>query len=159
MDKKPKRNRSKNPNLIPGYNSRIRQEYIDMDYLDKLNDEELAWLNKFMGEYNNGSVILDEGRQLDQSKNLHQNPKHKKELFDKNNAQNRDMFGLVKSKVANTKLLNFENSINIVEEHLHGTDNPMSMENAYIDYIDHLEVVKMLEEYDNAMLSFKEDAV
>lgn len=153
---KSKRSRAKNPNLNPKLNSRVRQEYLDYDYLDKLNEEELAWLNKFTGEYNNGSVVLDENKQLDPANNLHQDPAHKKQLFDKNNFQNRDMFGLVNGKVGPTKLLNYEDAHNVVEEYFQGAVDPRNLENAYINFIDNLQVNEMIEEYDNAMLSFKE---
>lgn len=159
MDKKKKTRRSKikYPNLIAKYNSRVRQEFLDVEeYLHLLNEEELNWLNKFIGEYNNGSVVLDENNELDRTQNIHQNPENKKELFDKNNRQNRDMYGNVKAKVANTKLLNYEDNIGLVEQETQSVENPRRLEDAFIDYIESQQIAFMMEEYDNAMLSFKE---
>ena len=40
----------KNPNLNKKYNTKIRQLYMDQDYLEKLNPKELAWYDKFLKE-------------------------------------------------------------------------------------------------------------
>lgn len=149
--KKP-RNKIKNPNLIKKYNSRVRQEYIDMDYLDQLSEEDLAWMNQFMGEYNNASFNNDE-TDLDQS------IEGKKASYDRNNARNRCLFGQVKSKVANTNLLNYENVVNMVEEEMARDINPANVENAYIDFLDSKQVDAMLAEYDAAMALFNENEI
>ncbi len=150
MKNKSKRSRVKNANLVPSYNARVRQEYIDFDYIDKLNEEEKAWLNKFMGEYNNGGYNANSPE-----KNIHP-PEYKKELYDKNNHQNNDLYGNIKAKVANTKLLNYDDVLNVVEEHLHGFENPLNIENAYVDYIEYTELKDMLAEYNLAMLTYQE---
>lgn len=146
--KKP-RNKVTNPNLIKKYNSRVRQEYIDMDYLEQLNEAELEWMNKFMGEYNNASFNND-GTDIDQS------AEGKKSAYDRNNARNRCLYGQIKAKVANTKLLNYENVINVVEEEMSRDINPSNMENAYIDFLDNQRIKLMLKEYDEAMAQFND---
>jgi hypothetical protein len=58
---------------------------VDYDYRDQLSDEEKDWLDKFTDEYYcNGHTKKD---------SLHEES-HKKELFDKTNAENRDLFGV-----------------------------------------------------------------
>lgn len=150
-NKKPtKRSRVKNASLVPKYNSRVRQEFGDYDYLDKLNDEEKSWLAKFTAEYLNAEVSKDD-------KNLlHDYEDHRKGIYNANNARNRDMYGLVKAKVAETKLLNYEDSARIVEEELSRGVNAANMENAYIDFIDQAQVAAIMKEYREAMLKFTE---
>lgn len=139
--KKPKKVKSprdsvKNAALVKKFNSRVRQEYIDQDYLDQLNPEELAWLNKFMSEYNNASFNND-------STDLDQSPEGRKEAYDRNNARNRCMFGLTKGKVANTKLIEYGSEI---EDELAQDINPARLEDAYVDFIDQ-EEMKELEKF------------
>lgn len=85
MEKKTKRAKVKYSALDPTVNLKTRYELIsDYDYLDQLNEEEKAWLNKFTKEYVNAD--LDSKRR---SKNLHKTDKLKKDCYDRNNARNR----------------------------------------------------------------------
>lgn len=85
MEKKTKRAKVKYSALDPTVNLKTRYELIsDYDYLDQLNDQELAWLNKFTKEYVNAD--LDSKRK---SKNFHKTDKLKKDCYDRNNARNR----------------------------------------------------------------------
>lgn len=59
---------------------------LDYDYLDKLSDDELAWLNKFTEEYVHASLDTERPR-----KNLHRTKGLRKECYDRNNARNRDV--------------------------------------------------------------------
>jgi hypothetical protein len=154
---KTKRSQQKYPALNPRVNARVRQDEIDYDYIDKLSPEEKAWLNKFTEEYTNASLILDDDKNIIPEKNLHQTAEHKKQIYDRNNARNRDQYGIIKSKVANTHLFNIERVMNVVEQKLVEGVNPANIENAYVDYLTGLEVDKFLVEYDSAMLSFRED--
>lgn len=133
---KKKRDQVPHPNLVKRVNSRVRQEFIDFDYLSKLNKDELDWLNKFMGEYNNSSIILDENNELDPTKNLHQKPEHKKELYDANNHRNVDLWGNQVNKVGVTKVLSFEDSKSLVENELYKKNASLSVEDALIEVID-----------------------
>lgn len=92
MAKKTRRSKVKYASLIKRYNSKIRQEYLDQDYLDQLNEEELEWLNDFMSEYNNASV----GKQKDKGKNnrFHKSKDTVKECTDRNNSRNRCLYGI-----------------------------------------------------------------
>ena len=59
---------------------------MDYDYLNKLSEKELEYLNKFTEEYVNASVNTKNPK-----KNLHKSKRLIKDCFDRNNARNRDV--------------------------------------------------------------------
>lgn len=148
-DGKSRRSKIKTPSLVKKYNSRVKQEYIDFDYLDKLNKEELQWLNKFADEYINASFSKDE-------ENIDETAEGRKASYDRNNARNRCLYGRIKNKVGNTKVINYDNAINLVEETLSKGINPSNMENAYVDYLETQEITEFIKDYLSFMKSFKE---
>lgn len=79
--KKNRRNQAKFPALEKKYNLLSRQELIDFDYIDKLNDKEKEWLNKFVEEEVNAS--------FKHSKPLNRTKKQRQACYTKNNARNR----------------------------------------------------------------------
>lgn len=83
---KKKRDRVKYRNLDKSVNLKIRHELIDYDYLDKLSDKELEWLDKFTGEWAGAALDTEHPR-----RNLHKNKKLRKDCYDRNNARNRDV--------------------------------------------------------------------
>lgn len=88
-----KRNkRPKFANLDPNYNLRSRWEQTAdvAEYANKLDYESKTWLNKFMGEYVNGSFEKKNENNIQKTKKL------KKDCYDRNNARNRDI--LTKAK-------------------------------------------------------------
>lgn len=89
--RKNRRQLTKNAALKPKYNLKVRQEVIDYDYLDKLNPEEAAWLNKFTEEYVGANLDLDKPRS-----NLHKSKRMRKDCTDRNNSRNRCQYGLNK---------------------------------------------------------------
>lgn len=102
-DMKKKQNKEKTqrektdfPNLNARVNIKRRAELLDYDYLDKLNDEELAFLDKFNKEYIIASLAENN------EDNLHNTPELKKDCYDRNNARNRDI--LTKEKAKNSLL-------------------------------------------------------
>jgi hypothetical protein len=101
MKKKNKRTRQKYPNLNPQYNLKTRQELIDYDYIDKLNDAEKAFLDKFTAEYTNASFEKEDpfkkGKRR-KLKNLHKTKKLRKKAYDANNARNRDILTRAKAQ-------------------------------------------------------------
>jgi hypothetical protein len=152
--KKPRRNKVKNAALKKQYTPRVRQEYLDYDYLDQLNEEELAWLNKFTEEHLNASFNHDET-------DIQSYEKYGKDSNDRNNARNRDLYGALKNKdnkFQNKKLLNYDNIIADVENELSKGINPASVEEAYIDYLESKEIVDMIEEYDQFMAQWPRHA-
>lgn len=82
---KNRRNSTTHPNLDKTYNLKSRTKLYDQDYLHKLNDKELAWLNRFNAEY------INAGRELQENKPLHRTKALKKDCYDRNNARNRDI--------------------------------------------------------------------
>lgn len=67
---------------------------MDYDYLNKLSEEELKWLNKFTEEYVNASFDTNKPRN-----NLHRTKAFRKDCYDRNNARNRDV--LTRQKAQN----------------------------------------------------------
>jgi len=110
--------KKKNPNnrrqnvphasLQKRYNTRIRQEYIDQDYVEKLDDTvknctfpdgtpctEMEYLSQFMKEWNNAGVK----KQSEAKDNkFHRTAAEAKECTDRNNARNRDQLSIEKAK-------------------------------------------------------------
>ena len=109
-----KRQNVKHASLKKRFNSRIRQEYIDMDYIDELDDTikrnklpdgtmvtDLEWAAIFMSEWNNASVsgIKDKTNKTAKKKNkLHRTASEAKECTDRNNARNRDIYSIAKAQ-------------------------------------------------------------
>jgi len=65
--------------------NKAAQQYMDVDYVNKLNDEEKQWLSQFNNEYF-GNTLNKDWR-----KNLHMKDS-KKAIYDQTNARNRDMY-------------------------------------------------------------------
>ncbi len=140
--KKPRRNQVKNPALKKKYNSRILQEYIDYDYLDQLDESQLEWLNKFTEEYHKASYKHDGTDLHDYNEVIGETYKgeiltYGKDSNDRNNFQNRDMYGILKNKADrnnNKKLLNYDDITSEIE---HPTGhNPSEIEDAYINFLE-----------------------
>lgn len=95
-DKKSKKRRSKikNASLVKKYNSKLRQEYLDYDYLEQLSEEELEFLNDFTSEWLNASVPSQKNAR---KARFHKTKKLVKDCTDRNNARNRCMYGLAKA--------------------------------------------------------------
>lgn len=72
------------PGLNPKLFAKIKQQYFDIDYIDKLNDEEKAWLSKFMWEYLGANLS---GKDL-----LHTTDEQKKDCYSRNNSRQRDLY-------------------------------------------------------------------
>ena len=113
MPKKPKkpgsrRSKIKHASLVPRFNSRIRQEYVDIDYIDELDDTEknielpngemvteLEYMSRFMDEWNNAGV----GPQSDPERNaFHRTKEDVKSCTDRNNKRNNDLQGQMKAQ-------------------------------------------------------------
>jgi hypothetical protein len=148
---KSRRDKAKHPNLQARYSPRIRSEYIDYDYLDKLDEEALAYLNKFTGEFHGASFAHDET-------DIQSYQKYGKDCNDRNNSANRDTYGKLRSRTNNfkAKLVGYDNMLSDIENKLSSEINPANMENAYVDFIESKQLQAMIEEYDQAMLNFSE---
>jgi hypothetical protein len=158
-----KRSKNKYPNLQKNLNLKRRQELIDFDYIDELNEEEKEWLNKFMGEYMGASFPRQVVKKKDGTvyKRYSPNNLHKREdrldIYDRNNARNRDIY----SKKLSSGGLNFleESTLdNIREKDLSADIN--SFEDAIIErdlFLKDLEIYKIeIEEYLNSIKNPKD---
>lgn len=136
MPKKKTKKRSKlqYPSLNPRVNSRVRQEYMDYDYVDQLDDEAKQFLEDFNKEHYQANV----GRQKDEGKDnrFTKGKAAVKEAQDNNNKRNSDLYGQIRNKVGRTKLLNYDDVLNIVEDELSREVNPEYIEDAMIEFLD-----------------------
>lgn len=84
------REKTKYPGLKPHLNLKTRADWLDMDYLDKLNDKEKAWLNAFVEEEINAKFNHT-------GKKLNKNKRDKRRIYSANNARNRCVFTKAKA--------------------------------------------------------------
>lgn len=149
---KKRRDRDQHPALLKKNIPRVRQEYLDYDYLDQLNEKEKDWLNKFTEEYLNDSFKHDET-------DIQSYEKYGKDCNDMNNARNRCLYGALKNKANkfnNKKLVNYDNILTDIEEEMGKEIDPMRLEDAYVEYLEFKQIESFLEEYDQAMATFRE---
>jgi hypothetical protein len=74
--------------LNPRLNAKTRFEVLDMDYLKKLDDAQLQFMNQFMGEYVSGAFKKDENGNYSKE-NLHKTVEERRECYTRNNVRNR----------------------------------------------------------------------
>lgn len=133
---KPRRSRVPNASLKKGYNSKIRQEFIDQDYLHKLSEKELKFLDDFMSEWNNASV----GKQSEAENNrFHKTAKEVKECTDRNNNRNNDVYGIAKARNLVSK-----QDYSALKDFIENKEpvNNNFVEDALIDFLDNAEDLK-----------------
>lgn len=91
--KKTRRSQAVNPGLQKQYNSKLKQEYMDFDYVAKLSPELKEYYNDFIEEYY--------GAQLDyenlENNRFHKTQEEKKACTDRVNARNRCQYGMAKA--------------------------------------------------------------
>lgn len=141
--RKPRRHSVKNPSLKKNYNSKIRQEYLDLDYVHKLDDKkkscrlpdgtmvtELEYMAIFMKEWNSAGV----GKQSEAENNkFHRTAKEVKECTDRNNHRNADEYGRAKAQG-----LVHKQDYETLKEFIEKTQpiNPNSTEDSLIEFLD-----------------------
>lgn len=122
---KKKTKRPPDASLKPNYNSKIRQEFLDYDYLNKLDKEIYDWLAAVTHEDNCANFNHPLPKVIKKTK------KNTSEIYDKNNARNRDSFGATK---AQNRLLYLEGgSPEFLDDYDISERNP---EDALIEMID-----------------------
>ena len=84
----------KYPGLCKQTSLRSREELVDYDYLDKLNDEELKFLNQFTEEWVHDRVYPSKDGKY--KPKFHKTKAERKRVNDMNNARNRDTYGKAK---------------------------------------------------------------
>lgn len=126
---KKKRDTVKYPGLEKKVNTKVRQEYLDQDYVNKLNDKEKEFLSNFNEEYYGGNF-------KHKGKKLHRNKESRRKCYNRNNSQNRCGFGTAKAKGG----LIYNNPINdldsLEENNLIYVGNPDKVEEALVEYLD-----------------------
>jgi hypothetical protein len=150
--RKKRRDKVKYPGLNKQYTTRIRQEYLDMDYIDQLSEDDKKWLNRFFEEELN-SQFKNDGTDLNKTK------EERKKIYDRNNAQNRDLYGSLKNKdnkFKNNKLVNIDSIAGELEIELSEELHPKAIEDAYIEFLDYKQIEAMMLEYELAMEQFNE---
>lgn len=129
-----RRSKTKHPNLKKQYTSRVRQEYIDQDYIDKLSEEQKDYLNKFNGEYYGAAMDF-----VNLENNLHNTKELKEDCTDRNNHQNNDVYGVAKAqnRINDIKMMTIQKeSVNIDFGQNDDKGSDPNIENYLIDYID-----------------------
>jgi hypothetical protein len=86
-----KRKKVKFPGLDKSVNSKNRQDLIDHDYIDQLNDKEKQFLSDFNEEYISGNF------KHNGPNNFHKTTQSKRNCYNRNNARNRCMYTIAKS--------------------------------------------------------------
>jgi hypothetical protein len=84
------RSASSYPALQQRFYSKIKQEYFDIDYLDKLDKKTLKVLNEFMEETLNARFNHPGTKRL-------KTKAQKKVSMDANNARNRDLYSIIRA--------------------------------------------------------------
>lgn len=89
-------------------NTRVRQEFLDADYLHKLDKSELEFYNKFCKEYYNNNADRSESGDWSEDNFFDRKDESvNKELNRDNNTRNNDIFG---SRRAMGQLMYLDNS-------------------------------------------------
>lgn len=138
MAKKRKKKYQNEDSLNPARNTKVRGEFIDYDYKDKLNEAELEWLAKFNNEFYGASVGYNPETGRAKSGQLHKKKAQIKSIYDDNNRRNNDVLGVTK---ANRLLSDVENEFkNRDGWYVHDTEK---QEDAQIAAIDNQEEVML----------------
>lgn len=88
--KKTRYSKTKNVGLKKEFFSKIKQEYHDIDYYHTLDDKSKDWLSRFMQE-DLGANFTHKGKRIYRKK------KDEKACYDRNNARQRDIYGIAKA--------------------------------------------------------------
>jgi hypothetical protein len=83
-----KRDLDNYPALNPRLNAKTRFEVLDMDYLKKLEKDDLKFMNQFMAEYVSGAFKKDESGNYSKE-NFHKTVEERRECYTRNNTRNR----------------------------------------------------------------------
>ncbi len=82
--------------LNKAYNTKVRRELLDADYLSKLSKEELSWYAQFTDEYVGGAVHKNPDGSIIEG-HIHNTPELAKKCYDDNNRRNSDLYGVNKA--------------------------------------------------------------
>ena len=88
------RKKRKNP-LAKSNHRPSRRDFIDYDYIHKLNDEEIEMLKKFTDEYY-GGYGFNKDEKGNYVNNVHESTEMRRECYRRNKRQRLDLFSYVK---------------------------------------------------------------
>jgi len=120
--KKKKRDLTPKPGLKKTLFSRIKQEYHDVDYADKLSEKDSEWLSRFMEE-DLGANLNHKGAKVYKKK------LGKAECYRRNNQRNRDLYSLAQAT----------GKLDVIDDS--PTSNP---ENALVELLDNKDKANIL---------------
>lgn len=125
--------------LDPKLFSKIRQEFHDLDYIDKLTEKEKAYLNAFMTEWL-GANMNHEG------KKLHKKVSEKRAIWRQNNKRNWDIYsiGRATGRLSDIEDIS-EKSYNPENDLIDMIDNKNKIEEEIIEAEFFQELLKQLE--------------
>jgi len=90
LNKNASRRKVKNAALNSNYTTKVRREFLDFDYIDKLSEKEKEFLNKFVEEEQNASFSKTK-------KNFNKTKEAQRKIYTNNNKRNNDVFGVTKA--------------------------------------------------------------
>ena len=88
-----KRKQNSPDHLRATKNPRVRAEYNDFDYAQKLSPEDRAWLAQFAGEYYGAAIDVKKDKSRPFKTAIHQTMDQVKKARDANNHRNNDVYG------------------------------------------------------------------
>lgn len=155
--KSTRKSKTRLKSLDRNYNTRVRWEALDADYLSKLSAEELKWYAQFTDEYVGGSITKNKDG-TPKKGHIHNTPELAKSCYDANNRRNNDLLSVAKAtnrissldKIIEDKSSRVADGNNNVDNTIERTSvrNPRLQEEALVAQIDSGER--------NEQLTFKE---
>ena len=82
--------------LYPQFNTKVRRDLLDADYINKLTPDEKRWYAQFIDEYVGGAVEKTKTGKV-KSGHLHNTKALAKECYDANNRRNVDIMSVTKA--------------------------------------------------------------
>ena len=127
--KKNKRSKTKYPGLTKQTTLRIREDLVDQDYIEQLNESEKVWLNQFNEEWINMKV----SKTGNFKPKFHKTKKDRKLINDRNNSRNRDIYSLTaKDKKLTNDIKADNNNFYVIEDEMNERiDAETELENIY----------------------------
>lgn len=111
--RKTRRSAAKYPALNPRFYSRLKREFYDIDYIEKLSEQEKEWLNAFLEVELNASFTNSEKKVVRNTK------ANRKRVYRNNYTRMTDIHGIMKSRGALDELdgkVDENQTTNAVEE-------------------------------------------
>lgn len=121
--------------LFPQFNTKVRRELLDADYLDKLNDDDLKWYAQFTDEYV-GAAIRKTKKGSVMKGHIHHTNELAKKCYDANNLRNKDLYGVTKANHLMRNLDMILKDDKNGDQEVGGFKNPQLMEDYLNDNID-----------------------